>query len=207
LSPRTHLTRTIAAIFAAAGTVAIAAGFAIGLAGWPPAEAKAATDLAPATLGVLAGSSVPLSTATTADKFGVTSPEQRASAYERRALHRSTRRGSSGFAQAYAKRPDRIGRITKRWRRARVSWYGPGFYGHTMAGGGKLRRTSMVVAHRSLPFGTKVQIAYKGRAVTATVRDRGPFVAGREFDLGPGTAKALHFSGVGTIRYKLIKKK
>ena len=83
---------------------------------------------------------------------------------------------------------------------------GPGFYGHTMAGGGKLTRKSMVVAHRSLPFGTKVQIAYSGRAVTAVVRDRGPFVAGRTFDLGPGTAKALHFQGVGTIRYKLIKK-
>jgi len=197
----------ITATLAAMGAVAIAAGFAIGLAGWPPAEAKAATDLAPATLGVLAGSSVSLASATTtADKFGVPSADALERTYARRSAHRSTRRGADGFARAYAKRPDRIDRISKRWHRAKVSWYGPGFYGHTMAGGGKLTRKSMVVAHRSLPFGTKVQIAYNGRAVTAVVRDRGPFVAGRTFDLGPGTAKALHFQGVGTIRYKLIKK-
>ncbi len=91
------------------------------------------------------------------------------------------------------------------WRKARVSWYGPGFYGHGMAGGGKLTKTSMIVAHRSLPFGTKIQFQYKGRTCTAVVKDRGPFVGGREFDLGPGTAKALGFSGVGTVQYKIIR--
>lgn len=93
-----------------------------------------------------------------------------------------------------------------RWKRARVSWYGPGFYGHGMAGGGKLRRNSMVVAHRSLPFGTKVKIKYRGKVVTAVVRDRGPFIRGRTFDLGPGVAKRLGFSGVGTIKYSIVKK-
>lgn len=91
------------------------------------------------------------------------------------------------------------------WKTARVSWYGPGFYGHTMAGGGKLTPTSMVVAHRTLPFGTKVEIEYKGRRVIAVVMDRGPFVRGRTFDLGPGTAKALGFSGVGTIRWRIVR--
>ncbi len=90
------------------------------------------------------------------------------------------------------------------WRTARVSWYGPGFYGNTMAGGGKLTPSSMVVAHRSLPFGTKIQFQYKGRSCTAVVRDRGPYVGGRVFDLGPGTAKALGFSGVGTVKYKIL---
>ncbi len=93
-----------------------------------------------------------------------------------------------------------------RWKRARVSWYGPGFYGNGMAGGGKLRRNSMVVAHRSLPFGTKVKIKYRGKTVTAVVKDRGPFIRGRTFDLGPGTAKKLGFSGVGTIKYSIVKK-
>ncbi|MCX8007348.1 MAG: septal ring lytic transglycosylase RlpA family protein [Coriobacteriia bacterium] len=91
------------------------------------------------------------------------------------------------------------------WRTARVSWYGPGFYGHKMAGGGKLTPTSMVVAHRTLPFGTKVEIEYKGRRVLAVVMDRGPFVRGRTFDLGPGTAQALRFSGVGTIRWRIVR--
>lgn len=93
-----------------------------------------------------------------------------------------------------------------KWKSAKCSWYGPGFYGNTMAGGGKLKRNSMVVAHRSLPFGTKVQIKYKGRTVTAVVRDRGPYVGGRVFDLGPGTAKKLKFSGVGTVKYRIVKR-
>jgi rare lipoprotein A (peptidoglycan hydrolase) len=92
------------------------------------------------------------------------------------------------------------------WRSARVSWYGPGFYGHTMAGGGNLTPTSMVVAHRSLPFGTRIEFSYKGRKCVAVVRDRGPFVAGRVFDLGPGTAKALRFSGVGTVNYRILSR-
>lgn len=90
------------------------------------------------------------------------------------------------------------------WSSARVSWYGPGFYGHTMAGGGKLERNSMVVAHRSLPFGTRIQFEYGGHSCTAVVRDRGPYVGGRTFDLGPGTAHALGFSGVGTVRYRIL---
>ena len=94
--------------------------------------------------------------------------------------------------------------FTKRWQRAVCSWYGPGFYGNTMAGGGRLQRNSMVVAHKRLPFGTRVQFWHKGRTVIATVRDRGPYVSGRSFDLGPGTAKALGFGGVGTLRYRII---
>jgi len=90
------------------------------------------------------------------------------------------------------------------WKSARVSWYGPGFYGNTMAGGGKLTPTSMVVAHRTLSFGTKIQFQYNGKTCTATVQDRGPHIAGREFDLGPGTASALGFSGVGTVKYRIL---
>lgn len=90
------------------------------------------------------------------------------------------------------------------WQSARCSWYGPGFYGNTMAGGGKLTTSSMVVAHRSLSFGTRIQFEYKGRTCTAVVQDRGPYIGGRIFDLGPGTAKALGFSGVGTVRYRIL---
>jgi rare lipoprotein A (peptidoglycan hydrolase) len=93
---------------------------------------------------------------------------------------------------------------TTGWKSAKVSWYGPGFYGNTMAGGGKLTPSSMVVAHRSLPFGTKIEFSYKGRTCTAVVQDRGPHVAGRVFDLGPGTAGALGFSGVGTVKYRIL---
>ncbi|MDO8847011.1 MAG: septal ring lytic transglycosylase RlpA family protein [Coriobacteriia bacterium] len=90
------------------------------------------------------------------------------------------------------------------WRSAKVSWYGPGFIGNTMAGGGTLEWGSMVVAHKSLPFGTMIEFEYNGRTCVAVVQDRGPYAGGRTFDLGPGTAAALGFSGVGTVQYRIL---
>lgn len=118
----------------------------------------------------------------------------------------AARQAAPKVAKKAEKRTDARKHVSTRgWKKARVSWYGPGFYGNGMAGGGKLTRTSMVCAHRTLAFGTKIQFSYKGRTVTAVVRDRGPFIKGRVFDLGPGTAKALKFGGVGTVKYRIIK--
>jgi len=89
------------------------------------------------------------------------------------------------------------------WKSARVSWYGSAFYGHTMAGGGTYGPTVMGVAHKSLPFGTRVQITYNGRTVTVPVVDRGPYTPGRTFDLTYATAQALGFSGVGTVKWRI----
>lgn len=55
------------------------------------------------------------------------------------------------------------------------------------------------VANRSLPCGARVQLYYDGRVVTATVDDRGPYVAGRTFDLDQNTAAALGMEGVATV--------
>jgi len=90
------------------------------------------------------------------------------------------------------------------WSSARASWYGPGFYGRSTASGATLTEGMMNCAHRSLPFGTRIQFEYNGRTATAVVNDRGPFIAGRTFDLGPGTAHALGFSGVGTVKYRVL---
>lgn len=118
---------------------------------------------------------------------------------KKRSSSASSRTGASGRSSAKSSRGASSG-----WSSARVSWYGPGFYGNTMAGGGQLRRDSMVVAHRSMAFGTRIQFEYNGRSCTAVVMDRGPYVGGRTFDLGPGTARALGFSGVGTVKYRIL---
>ncbi|MGH2916659.1 MAG: RlpA-like double-psi beta-barrel domain-containing protein [Solirubrobacteraceae bacterium] len=55
------------------------------------------------------------------------------------------------------------------------------------------------VANRTLPCGTRVPMRHDGRSVVAVVDDRGPFVAGRDWDLSQTTAAALGFAGVGTI--------
>ncbi|MBS3956906.1 MAG: hypothetical protein KGZ40_05200 [Clostridiales bacterium] len=90
------------------------------------------------------------------------------------------------------------------WLSARASWYGPGFYGRRTASGAVLTQGMMNVAHKTLPFGTQVQFEYRGRVVTAVVNDRGPHIAGRVWDLGPGTAKALGFTGVATVNYRIL---
>src|SRR5437763_5975359 len=55
------------------------------------------------------------------------------------------------------------------------------------------------VANLNLPCGTKVRFYYHGRAVTAVVQDRGPYGAGREWDLNQNLAHALGFDGVDTV--------
>lgn len=72
-------------------------------------------------------------------------------------------------------------------------------YGGPLACGGSLGYGAMVVANTSLPCGTKLAIRYRGRTVQATVRDRGPYVGGREFDLAGGVARKLGFDGVGRV--------
>lgn len=91
------------------------------------------------------------------------------------------------------------------WRTATASWYGPGFYGRRTASGAVLKRGSMNVAHKTMRFGTKIQFRYRGRTCVAVVNDRGPFIRGRTFDLGPGTAKALRFGGVQRVQWRVVR--
>jgi rare lipoprotein A len=94
---------------------------------------------------------------------------------------------------------DHGGRVTV-FRRAVASWYGPGLYGNGVACGGTLQPSTLGVANRTLPCGTKVTLRYRGRQVTVPVIDRGPYVAGRDYDLTAATRARLHFTGgVGTL--------
>lgn len=108
------------------------------------------------------------------------------------------------FKTIRAAAPTRSSAIAAVWRFAKASWYGPGFYGRKTASGAVLTTDMMNVAHRTLPFGTRIEFEYKGRTAIAVVNDRGPFTAGRVFDLGPGTAKVLGFRGVGTVKYRVL---
>jgi hypothetical protein len=72
-----------------------------------------------------------------------------------------------------------------------ASYFGPGLYGNGTACGLTLTTTLQGVAHRTLPCGSLVHLAYAGHDVTVPVVDRGPNVAGREFDLTYATKLAL----------------
>ena len=93
----------------------------------------------------------------------------------------------------------RIGRLNV-YRSAYASWYGPGLYGGHLSCGGTLDAGDLGVAHKSLPCGSKVTLRHRGRVVRVRVIDRGPYVAGREYDLTEATAQRLKFTGHGAIQ-------
>jgi rare lipoprotein A (peptidoglycan hydrolase) len=84
---------------------------------------------------------------------------------------------------------------------AKATWYGPGFYGERTACGNMLRRSTIGVAHRSLPCGTDVTFSYGGRTVVAPVIDRGPFRRGFTWDLTAATARQLGLTSSATVLY------
>lgn len=55
------------------------------------------------------------------------------------------------------------------------------------------------VANRTLPCGTHVTFLHAGHRAKAVVDDRGPYVAGRTWDLDQRLARKLHVSGVATV--------
>ncbi len=72
-----------------------------------------------------------------------------------------------------------------------ASYYGPGFDGNRTACGQTYDQRGISVAHKALPCGTLVTFTYRGRTVIAPVQDRGPWIAGREWDLSRGLKDAL----------------
>jgi len=84
-------------------------------------------------------------------------------------------------------------------RPGHASWYGPGLYGNKLGCGGTLTPSTVGVANKSLPCGTKVTFRYKGRTATLKVIDRGPYVGGRDWDLTAGAKRKLGFGSTGTV--------
>jgi rare lipoprotein A len=91
------------------------------------------------------------------------------------------------------------GRAVTLYKRSRVTWYGPGFYGRKTACGKKMSRKLLGVAHKTLPCGTLVELYNNGNVVTVPVVDRGPFRKGTSYDLTSATAQALGVTATATI--------
>ncbi|HEX5983827.1 MAG TPA: septal ring lytic transglycosylase RlpA family protein [Solirubrobacterales bacterium] len=121
------------------------------------------------------------------------------------ALRWAPERTGSYAVRAYAVHDRRIRasrsvprRLTS-YRFAHASYYGPGLYGNGVACGGTLMPGTMGVAHKTLPCGTRVKLRYRGRTVNVPVIDRGPYVAGRDYDLTEAVKERLRFPGIGTV--------
>ena len=86
-----------------------------------------------------------------------------------------------------------------------ASYYGKGFHGRRAANGEIFNMNAMTAAHKSLPFGTRLQVTNlsNGKSVIVRIQDRGPFIRGRVLDLSFAAAKAIGMvhSGTAKIRY------
>lgn len=81
----------------------------------------------------------------------------------------------------------------------KASFYADKFEGRKTASGEIYWHQRFTAAHRTLPFGTKVQVRNKanGFVVVVSINDRGPFVAGRIIDLSKAAAKKLDMIQTG----------
>ena len=80
--------------------------------------------------------------------------------------------------------------------------HGDGYAWQTMANGRPMNPNSMIVAHRSYPFGTRLRVTNQsnGRSVLVTVSDRGPYIAGRHLDLSIGAFARIASPSQGVAR-------
>ena len=85
------------------------------------------------------------------------------------------------------------------YRPGQASYYGPGLYGNRTACGQTLTPSTLGVANRWLPCGTRVTFRYRGRSVTVPVIDRGPFHGSRIWDLTYATKRKLGFGSTGVV--------
>lgn len=84
----------------------------------------------------------------------------------------------------------------------KASWYN---LRGTTASGERADPSGMTAAHRTLPFGTLVDVTNlsNGKTVRVRINDRGPFSKGRVIDVTQRAAKELGFVGKGITRVRV----
>jgi rare lipoprotein A len=86
-------------------------------------------------------------------------------------------------------------------QRGSISMYGNDFAGRKTASGEPFDPKALTMAHRTLPFGTRVRVTNleNQRSVEVVVNDRGPFVSGRIADLSEAAARRIGMVADGVV--------
>lgn len=104
---------------------------------------------------------------------------------------------------------DRENNSEKFYQKGAASWYGREFHGKTTASGEKFDMNDLTAAHKSLPFGTVVEVKNfdNGKSVRLKINDRGPYRGNRIIDLSYGGAKEIGMlkSGEANVGIKILK--
>lgn len=90
-----------------------------------------------------------------------------------------------------------------------ASWYGEEFAGRTTANGEIFDPLLFTAAHRTLPFGTVLDItnAKTQQTVRVRVNDRGPYIGNRVIDLSYAAAQKISLiePGTGPVEIAIVK--
>lgn len=90
-----------------------------------------------------------------------------------------------------------------------ASWYGEEFAGRTTANGEIFDPRQLTAAHRTLPFGTVLDVVNPktNQTVRVRVNDRGPFVGGRIIDLSYAAAQQVGLieAGIGEVSISIVR--
>jgi len=89
-----------------------------------------------------------------------------------------------------------------------ASFYGARHHGKKTASGERFDQNQLTAAHRTLPFGTRVQVTNldNNKTVVVRINDRGPFNRKRLIDISHAAAEQLDMlrSGTAPVRVQSL---
>lgn len=104
---------------------------------------------------------------------------------------------------------NRVSKNFSGYKTTTVSYYADKFNGKKTSSGETYRHSKMTGAHKSLSFGTRVEIVNveNEKSVIITVNDRGPLKSSREFDLSQGAFKKIADldEGIIKVKYRVLR--
>jgi rare lipoprotein A len=88
-----------------------------------------------------------------------------------------------------------------------AGWYGKKHNKKLTANGNRFNMNKNTLAHKTLPFGTKVRLVNfdNKKSAIGVVNDRGPYKKGRDLDVSYSMAKQLGFVKKGVVQLYLSK--
>lgn len=131
-------------------------------------------------------------------------PKQASKKIAPKAKKSTTKKKAVSLAQKHQNTP------RKHYQSGVASYYSDKFNGRRTANGERFDNGAMTAAHRSLPFGTLIEVTNvrNGKKVVVRVNDRGPYTHARVLDLSKNAARQLgmHHSGVAQVKVAVLDK-
>jgi rare lipoprotein A len=86
-----------------------------------------------------------------------------------------------------------------------ASFYSDKFNGKRTASGEKFNNSAMTAAHKTLPFGSRVEVTNlrNKKSVVVRINDRGPYIKSRNIDLSKAAARQIGLGHRGTAKVRL----